>query len=71
MGVVCGVSQLTSEIAELHQLNPREVQLSILTKWLAARPNAGEADVDETFYEDLNVSAVAEELGNTEEDVIK
>lgn len=70
-GCVLCLPQLAIEIAELHNLNPREVQLNILNKWLAARPDTDDAGVDETFYEDLNVSETVAEEGNTEEDVVK
>lgn len=63
--------QLATEIAELHGLNPREVQISILFKWLAVRVDVGGGDADETFYEDLNVTVAAEEASTTDEDVIK
>lgn len=48
------------------------MQVSILNKWLATRPDSGAGDADETFYEDLNVTlAAGDEKGNIDEDVIK
>lgn len=69
------IHALAHEIAVLHSLKLLDVQIRILKKWLARQTTSEEeGDVDETFYEELDLTAMGDkdnESGNSGEDVLK
>lgn len=52
--------QVAEEIANLHALNLREIQIIMLEKWLSDSSEGQTESMDETFYEDLNTTIETE-----------
>lgn len=52
---------MAEEISELHTLNLREIQISLLEKWLSDSSESHTDNMDETFYEDLNTTVEPEQ----------
>lgn len=61
------VNKVAQEIAELHDINFAQLQITLLQKWLSFGTKTNAGGMDETFYEDLNSSSIVEEDNNNDE----
>lgn len=61
------INKAAKEIAELHQLNFTQIQVELLEKWLSSSVDVNGGSLDETFYEDLNMSVNVEDDTNSDE----
>lgn len=61
------INKAAKEIAELHKLNFTQIQVELLEKWLSSSVDVNGGSLDETFYEDLNMSVNAEDDTNSDE----
>lgn len=61
------INKAAKEIAELHQLNFTQIQVELLEKWLSSSVDVNGGSLDETFYEDLNMSVNVEDDTSSDE----